>query len=133
MEGKPLLDALDATPEQRWLQEMPAVHTLHQVWAEPYVNVGGTRVWREVKARPSPAELIASPDDPGARYRTKRRVKWVGYTGHRTATCDEETPHVIGTVATTPATTPDDHMVEVIHASLAPRELLPAEHLVDKG
>jgi transposase len=40
---------------------------------------------------------------------------------------------VIVNVATTPATTPDDHMVEVIHASLAPRELLPAEHLVDKG
>jgi transposase len=40
---------------------------------------------------------------------------------------------VIVNIETTPATTPDDHMVEVVHASLAPRELLPAEHLVDKG
>jgi hypothetical protein len=36
-------------------------------------------------------------------------------------------------VETTPATTPDDHMVAVIHASLAPQDLLPAEHWVDKG
>jgi len=32
------------------------VHTLRQVWAEQYVNVEGTLVWREVKAMPSPAE-----------------------------------------------------------------------------
>ena len=30
-------------------------------------------------------------------------------------------------------TTPDDPMLAIIHASLKPRELLPAEHLVDKG
>jgi hypothetical protein len=40
---------------------------------------------------------------------------------------------VLVNIETTPATTPDDNMVEVIHASLAPRELLPAEHWVDKG
>jgi hypothetical protein len=39
----------------------------------------------------------------------------------------------IKNVETTPATTPDDHMVESVHASLAQRGLLPAEHLVDKG
>ena len=133
MDGKILLDALDATTEHRWLQEIPAVHTLRRVWAEQYVNMGGTLVWREVKDMPSPAELIASPDDTGARYSTKRSVEWVGYNVHLTETCDEETPHVIVNVETTPATTPDDNMVEVIHASLAPRELLPAEHLVDKG
>jgi transposase len=133
MDGKILLDALDATTEHRWLQEIPAVHTLRQVWAEQYVNVGGTLVWREVKDIPSPAELIASPYDTGARYSTKRSVEWVGYKVHFTETCDEDTPHVIVNVETTPATTPDDNMVEVIHASLAPRELLPAEHLVDKG
>jgi transposase len=36
-------------------------------------------------------------------------------------------------VETTPATTPDDNMVTVVHASLARRALLPSEHLVDKG
>lgn len=36
-------------------------------------------------------------------------------------------------VETTPATTPDDNRIAVIHASLAQRNQLPAAHLVDKG
>jgi Transposase DDE domain len=60
-------------------------------------------------------------------------VEWVGYKVHLTETCDGDTPHVIVNVETTPATTPDDHMVAVVHASLAQHNLLPAEHLVDKG
>jgi hypothetical protein len=40
---------------------------------------------------------------------------------------------LIVNVETTPATTPDDPMVAVVHASLAKRNRLPAEHLVDKG
>ena len=61
---------------------------------------------------PSPAELIASPYDPEARYSTKREVEWVGYKVHLTETCETETPHLIVNVETTPATTPDDHMVK---------------------
>jgi transposase len=132
-DGTILLDALDAATEPRWLREIPAVHTLRQVWAEQYVNVEGALVWREVKAMPSPAELIASPYDPEARYSTKRSVEWVGYKVHLTETCEEDTPHLIVNVETTPATTPDDHMVAVVHGSLAQQDLLPAEHLVDKG
>jgi transposase len=55
------------------------------------------------------------------------------YKVHLTETYEADMPHVIVNVETTPATTPDDTMAEVVHASLAPRELLPAEHLVDKG
>lgn len=40
---------------------------------------------------------------------------------------------VDNTVETTPASTPDDHMVAVVHASLAKRDRLPTEHWVDKG
>jgi transposase len=36
-------------------------------------------------------------------------------------------------VETTPATTPDDHLAAVVHASLPPRNLLPSEPLVDQG
>jgi transposase len=57
----------------------------------------------------------------------------VGYKVHLTETCETDTPHLIVNVETTPATTPDDHMVESVHASLAEHGLLPAEHLVDKG
>jgi transposase len=57
----------------------------------------------------------------------------VGYKAHATETCDDDTPHVITHVETTPATTPDDHMLGPIHAALAAPALLPREHLVDGG
>ena len=110
----------------------PAVQTLRRVWAEPYVEVNGTLSWREVKDMPSPAALIASPYDPEARYSIKREVEWVGYKVHLTETCEAETPHMVN-VETTPAATLDDHMVESVHASLAQRGLLPAEHSWIKG
>ena len=44
-----------------------------------------------------------------------------------------EGPHLIVNVETTPATTPDDNMIEVVHESEEKRDLLPGEHLVDKG
>lgn len=86
-----------------------------------------------MQARPSPAALIASPHAPEARHSTQRRVEWVGDQVHLTETCAEDTPHLIVNVEASPATTPDDHMVAVVQASLVQRDLLPAEHLVDKG
>jgi transposase len=132
-DGQSLLTAIDATPEPEWLGKVPAVQTLRRVWAEQYLETDGVLSWRPVDDRPSPATLIASPYDPEARYSTKRRVKWVGYNVQLTETCDPATPHVIVNVETTPATTPDDNMVAVIHPSLAKRHLLPSEHLLDKG
>jgi transposase len=132
-DGQRLLQAIDAALEQPWVQEVPAIQTRRRVWAEPSVEVNGTLSWREVKDMPSPAELIASPDDAEARYSTTREVEWVGYKDHLTEICATDTPHVIVHVETTPATTPDDHMVERVHASLAEPGLLPAEHVVDKG
>jgi transposase len=82
---------------------------------------------------PSPAGLISSPYDTEARYSTKRDVAWVGYKAHLTETCDADRPHLIVNVETTPATTPDDNMAEVVHESEKRRDLLPGEHLVDKG
>jgi transposase len=132
-DGQTLLHAIDAAVDQPWLQEVPAVKTLRRVWAEQYSEVNGQLGWREVQDMPSPALLIPSPYDPEARYSTKREVEWVGYKVHVTETCDAETPHLIVNVETTPATTPDDHMVKCVHTSLEQRGLLPAEHLVDKG
>ncbi|MEO8869408.1 MAG: hypothetical protein ABI357_01105 [Granulicella sp.] len=51
---------------------------------------------------------------------------------HFTESCDAEAPRLIINVETTPATTPDDNMVEVVHRSLRRRTLLPSEHFVDK-
>ena len=132
-DGQALLQAIDGASEQPWLRDIPAVQTLRRVWAEQYIDVNDTLSWREVKDMPSPAELIASPYDPEARYSTKREVEWIGYKVHLTETCDAALPHLIVNVETTPATTPDDNMIGNVHASLEPRGLLPAAHLVDKG
>jgi transposase len=132
-DGQTLLHAIAVAADQPWLQAVPAVKTLQQVWAEQYIEVNGRLSWREVKDIPSPAELTASPYDLEARYSTKREVEWVGYKVHLTETCETDTPHLIVNVETTPATTPDDNMIKRVHASLKPRDLLPAEHLVDKG
>jgi transposase len=71
-DGQVLLQAIDAAREQPWLRELPAVQIFRRVWAEQYVEVNGVLSWREVKDMPSPAELIASPYDPEARYSMKR-------------------------------------------------------------
>jgi transposase len=132
-DGERLLAAVDAATDQPVLVQLPAVVTLRRVWAEQYTGDPGRLRWREVKDMPSPAGLISSPYDVEARYSTKRDVEWVGYKAHLTETCDEDRPHLIVNVETTPATTPDDHMIEVVHESEKGRDLLPGEHLVDKG
>jgi transposase len=132
-DGSTLLRAIDQATNQPWLAQIPAVQVLRQVWAEQYVEQDGQMRWREVKEMPAPATLISSPYDTEARYSTKRDSSWVGYKVHFTETCDAGAPHLIVNVETTAATTPDDNMVAVIHKSLESRDLLPAEHLVDKG
>src|SRR4029077_1600415 len=55
------------------------------------------------------------------------------YTVHFTETCDADRPRLIVNVETTPATTPDDNMIKEVHESEKEWDLLPGEHLVDKG
>jgi transposase len=132
-DGERLLAAVDAASDQPVLAQLPAVMILRRVWAEQYTGGPGQLCWREVKDMPSPAGLISSPYDPEARYSTKRQVEWVGYKAHLTETCDADRPHLIVNVESTPATTPDDNMIKEVHESLKRRDLLPGEHLVDKG
>jgi transposase len=132
-DGLLLLQAVEAAVEQPWLQHVPAVQVLREVWTQQYVAAAGSLRWREVKEIPTPAEMISSPYDPEARYSSKRSVDWVGYKVHFTETCDSDTPHLITNVETTPAAVPDEAMLAVVHASLARGDRLPAEHLVDKG
>lgn len=131
-DGRRLLRAIDAADRPE-LGELPAVTILRRVWDEQYVETAGRVALRAVEAMPSPAGLIASPYDPEARYSTKRGTAWVGYKVQLTESCDPDLPSLIVNVETTPATTPDDNILAVVHASLAKRDLLPGEHLVDKG
>lgn len=125
-DGDQLLAAIDAAVEP-WLAQLPAIQVLRQVWTAQYTKEDGQLRWHIVQEMPATAEQISSPYDPEARYGKKRDI------AHLTETCDPETPHVITNVETTLATTPDDHMLTVVHQSLAKNELLPSEHLVDMG
>jgi hypothetical protein len=123
-DGDQLLAAVDAAVEQPWLAQLPAIHVLREVWTGQYIKEDGQLRWRTVQEMPATAEQISSPYDPEARYSKKRDISWTGYKAHLTETCDPETPHVITNVETTLATTPDDHMLTVVHQSLAKSELL---------
>ena len=134
-DGQQLLSSIDAATEQTELAQLPAVQVLRQVWATQYVTEDESMRLGSAAELPPSAEQICSPYDPEARYSNKRDVTWVGYKVQVTESCDPacEGPHVITNVETTPATTPDDNMIAVIHTSLEKRGLLPGEHLVDKG
>jgi len=132
-DGQYLLHVIDTATDQTWLLKVPAVVTLRRVWAEQYIEEGEAIRWREGKEILAAAEQLTSPYDTDARYSTKRDIEWIGDKVHFTETCDTDTPHLIVNVETTPATTPDDHMAAVVHESLKDRNLLPREHLVDKG
>jgi transposase len=132
-DGEKLLTAIGAALQEPWLAQIPGVVSLRRLWSEQFVGEPGNLSWREVKDMPSPAGLLTSPYDPEARYSTKREKEWIGYKVHLTETCDSDRPCLIVNIETTPATTPDDNMAKVVHQSLAKRDLLPAEHLVDKG
>lgn len=58
---------------------------------------------------------------------------WTRYTVHFTRVCDDESPHLITHVATTPASTTDDAVTEPIHQDLQQHDLAPAYHLLDSG
>jgi transposase len=105
---------------------------------------------------------LTSPYDLDARFSVKGALRWTGYKAHLTETCHTPTPgdsapesadpdsadpdsadpdsadpgrgpNLIVGVETTDATVPDVAMTDPIHARLAERALLPAEHLVDSG
>jgi transposase len=141
-----------------WLAELPAVEVLRRVLVQNYVittNAAGREVVRAREADtdglPPGRTRLSSPYDLDARWAAKGNdLAWNGYKVHITETCDpadptpagadtagrdtaRERPNIITGVATTDATVPDAAMTEPIHAALAGRELLPAQHYLDSG
>jgi transposase len=147
-----LLRAIHGPRAPGWLRELPAVDVLRRVLVQHYLittDARGREVMRmreaEVDGLPPGRARISSPYDPDARWAAKgEELFWHGYKVHLTETCDApatgsegsggaERPNLIIGVATTDATVPDAKLTEPIHAALADRALLPAEHLVDAG
>jgi transposase len=120
----------EGSPE---IQQNEAVEILRRVWVQEYYQQDENISWRDPGNTP-PSELrIDSPYDPEARYSEKRGQGWVGYKVHLTETCEEDTPHIIVQVETTPAPQPDFEAIPPIHEDLAAKNLLPGEHLIDQG
>jgi transposase len=132
-DGYELLTRLLAPETPTFLQELPAVAILWQVWLQQYEQVEGQVRWRAADNLPPAEQMINSPYDPHARFSRKRQTTWTGYKVHLTESVDEGFPHLITHVETTPATEPDNQTLPKIHNALAEKELLPAEHTVDAG
>src|SRR3954449_4492694 len=140
-----------------WLHELPAIDLLRRVLVQHYLitaDAHGREVVRmreaEVDGLPPGRARISSPYDPDARWAAKgEELFWHGYKVHLTETCGDpatdgeatggegsggaKRPNLIIGVPTTDATVPDAKVTEPIHAALADRALLPAEHPVDAG
>ncbi len=111
-----------------------AVAALREVWTHHYqLSEDGKLVWRPNAELAPSAQRLASPFDTEARYSTKNGLEWVGYKVHLTECCDEDQPHLITHVETTPATQQDINALDDIHCALERRDLLPSQHIVDTG
>jgi transposase len=133
-DGAALLSAIWAADAPTWLREVPAVEVLRRVWIQNYVPTEQGPRWRTAAdGLPPSATFLSSPYDPQAHYARKRSTTWVGYKVHLTETCDEESPHLITHVETTPAPTADGAVTPLVHKALQHKHLLPATHLVDTG
>ncbi len=132
-DGRLLLECVYACDAPLWLRAVPAIQVLRRVWL-PQVHAAapeGAVRWRTAEDLPPAPLLIRSPYDPDARDSKKRDTEWVGYKVHLTETCDEDAPHVITNVETTPATVADSTMTGSIHLHLVERDLVPRAHIVD--
>ena len=149
-DGHALLAAITAPDAPAWLREVPAIRLLRRVWMQNFcmvpAEVGAKRGtngpgedgllvrWRTtVEGFPTSLLMVASPYDPDVHYAKKRSTTWIGYKVHLTETCDEDRPHLITHVETTPAPTVDRDALQPIHQALAAKDLLPGKHLVDAG
>jgi transposase len=133
-DGLTLLEKIDFAPGVPLeIHQLHSVEILRQVWLQQYVLIDGQLRQRERKEMPPAARLIQSPFDIEARYSHKRGRDWMGYKVHLTESCDEDMPHLITHVHTVSATEPDINAVEPIHDDLKARDLLPDDHLVDRG
>jgi transposase len=132
-DGWRLLAAVDHPDAPPWLREVPAVALLRRVWIQNYWWDGIQLQWREAANIPPAARFISSPYDPEAHYARKHTTQWVGYKVHLTETCEDDLPHLITNIETTPGPTADGAATPEIHAGLEPRGLLPGTHIVDTG
>ncbi len=132
-DGFRLLDAVYTSEAPLFLRELTAVQVLRAIWIQQFYAPNGPIRWRIAEDLPPATLAIRSPYDYEARFATKRHKYWTGYRVHFTETCDDDLPRLITDVQTTTAPISDYELLPSIRASLATKDLLPAEHLADGG
>ena len=154
-DGVALLRAVWHERTPRVLTDLPAVRVLQRILIQNVVitvDRGGREVIRlrdaDTDGLPPGRRRIVSPYDTDARWGGKRDLTWYGFKLHVSESCDAQAPvgpvdradfvpdappNLITNTATTDASVPDVAMTEPIHAEMARREVLPAEHYVDSG
>ena len=132
-DGWRLLAAIDHVDAPGWLREVPAVTVLRRVWLQNYWGDGLQLQWRGADNIPPAARCISSPYDSEAHYARKHTTPWVGSKVHITETCEDDGPHLITHIETTPGPASDGATTPQIHAALEQRGLLPGTHIVDTG
>jgi transposase len=132
-DGQRLLAWVEAADAPPTVRDLEAILNLRLVWGQQYDLTGALPRFLSEKELRDSADREASPHDTEARFRYKRDLSWVGYQAHFTETCDDDSPHLIIHVETTPATTSDYGVLPDIHEDLRQQDLLPNEHLVDGG
>jgi hypothetical protein len=159
---KAVYAAASSDPDLAFLARLHQVEVLRVVLVQNYLTVEDERGREVTRRREAEAEglppgrsRITSPYDLDARWGARRDTFWNGCKVHVTETCgtsdaqDDDTatssedrrdegaavppPHLIVNVETTDATVPDSQMTAPVHARLAGRGLLAAEHYVDSG
>jgi transposase len=134
-DGFQLLDALAEQTTPRTATALSAVEVLRRVWARHFERVedgaGGARL-RPAQGR-GPGDRVESPYDAEARFRAKSGTRWTGYMVHLTESCDPGAPRLVLHTDTTPANVHEASRTAAIHAALAGKDMLPAEHLVDSA
>lgn len=137
-DGSYLLEAVQAHPQADDLRSLEGVEFLRRMWIQQFwvetTPGGGRRLHLREKDDQPPGELrLHSPYDEEARFSAKREQEWVGYKVHLSETCEEKKVHAITEVTTTLATQADVATLDRIHTTLADKDLLPKEHLLDAG
>jgi len=132
-DGHQVLSWMYAPDTPAALQRQPAVEILRRVWVQPYYWQEEEVFWRQTDNMPPTEQVLQAPYDLDARYSQKRQTEWFGYKAHITETCEDELPHLIPHVETTLATKQDEQVTDTIHHALEEKNLLPREHLLDRG
>jgi transposase len=133
IDGHVLLAQIYEENTPHWLQQIPAVEILRQVWVQHYYIEANQVLVRQSEQTPPNHQQIETPYDLEARNRTKRSLNWTGYCVHLSETCEDDLPNLITNVETTLSTVVDVEMTASIHQHLAQKELLPSEHFLDAG